>query len=143
VVALLVAAARQAVSTYPDGGVAPLLPPYESALARGLSRRQRRLLEELAPHIAAPPARPPVPEGFHAGLLRAELRAAYLLTGDWLALVDDLASTDASLRRAATSPGGAALVAVLEHPLAGDVARFALTPEAAALRRRLGAAATA
>jgi hypothetical protein len=30
------------------------------------------------------------------------------------------------------------VAAVLDHPFAGDVVRFALTPEATALRRRVG-----
>jgi hypothetical protein len=45
---------------------------------------------------------------------------------------------DPALQRATESPGPNALAAVLEHAFAGDVARFALTTEATALRRRLG-----
>ena len=45
---------------------------------------------------------------------------------------------DPALHRATASAGPNALAAVLGHPFAGDVARYALTPEATALRRRLG-----
>jgi hypothetical protein len=60
------------------------------------------------------------------------------LTGDLLAVIDDLRAADPALLRATERPGRNALEAVLEHPYAGDLCRFALTPEATALRRRLG-----
>jgi hypothetical protein len=72
-------------------------------------------------------------------LARAELRVAYLLTGDLLAAIDELRGLDAAFLRATESPGRQALAAVVEHPFAGDVIRYALTPEATALRRRVGA----
>jgi len=103
-----------------------------------LTRRQRKLLEELAPHIAAPQSRPmPIAEFVHA-LARAELRTAFVVTGDLLAVVDEIRPLDAALHRSMQSNDPQALAAVLEHPFAGDVVRFALTPEATALRRRVG-----
>jgi tetratricopeptide (TPR) repeat protein len=141
--ALLVAAARQVVAGYggqgEGGHVSALVAQYDSALARGLARRQRRLLEELSTHLAAPQSRPMAIDSFIGALVRAELRATFVVTGDLLALIDDLCTTDATVRRATGSPGPQALSAVLEHPLAGDLVRFALTAEATALRRRVGA----
>ena len=142
--ALLIAAARQVVPGY--GGDTldvlseKLVNQYEANVPKALSRKHRRLLEELSPHIASPQGRPLPIEVFIGALARAELRAAYLLTGDLLATVDDVRGIDPMLLRATEQPGRAALGAVLEHPYAGDVARFAISPEAAALKRRLGTA---
>src|SRR5262249_34958578 len=59
--ALLVAAARQVVPGYAADDVdmmqQKLVAPHEAGIARALSRRQKKLLEELAPHIAAPQGR--------------------------------------------------------------------------------------
>jgi hypothetical protein len=77
---------------------------------------------------------------FVAALARGELRTAYVLTGDLLATIDDVRGADAALLRATEQPGRTALQAALEHPYAGDVARFAVTPEAAALKRRMSTA---
>ena len=60
------------------------------------------------------------------------------MTGDVLTMVDEIRPIDQTLHRAAESPGPAALATVLAHTFAGDVVRYALTPEATALRRRLG-----
>ncbi len=140
--ALLVAAARQVVPSYGlddlDVLAAKLVPQYEGAIAKGLSRRQRKLLEELAPHIAPPQARPPSVDTFVTALARAELRAAFVVTGDLLTVVEEIRTMDATLHGESQSPGRQALSAVLDHPFAGDVVRYALTPEATALRRRLG-----
>jgi len=92
----------------------------------------------LAPHIAAPQSRPLPADVFVGALARAELRTAFLLTGDLLAMIEEMRPLDAALHRATEAPGPQALAAVLEHPVAGDIVRFALSPEATALRRRLG-----
>jgi tetratricopeptide (TPR) repeat protein len=140
--ALLVAAARQVVPDYGEDAVdvlaAKLVSQYEGTVARALTRRQRKLLEELAPHIASPQSRPPSVDAFVTALARAELRAAFVVTGDLLTVVEEIRATDATLHGASRAPGRHALSAVLEHPFAGDVVRFALTSEATALRRRLG-----
>jgi thioredoxin-like negative regulator of GroEL len=135
--ALLVAAARQVVKGYGSGDPT-LLAQHEPALTRALSRRQRRLLEDLAPHLAAPGAKPPPAHDFVQALARAELRTAFLVGGDLLALIEEMRPLDAALHAAAESPGTQALATLLEHPLVGDLVRFALTPEATTLRRRLG-----
>ncbi len=140
--ALLVAAARQVVPGYGRDDVdvitSKLVAQYEPGVARGLSRRQRKLLEELAPHIAAPQSRVPPVETFVSALARAELRAAFVVGGDLLAVIDEVRAQDPALRKATVTPSPAALGAALEHTYAGDVARYALTGEATALRRRLG-----
>ncbi len=135
--ALLVAAARQVVKGY--GAADPsLVAQHEAAIGRALSRRQRRLLEDLAPQLAAPNAKPPPADEFVQALVRAELRAAFLLSGDLLAMLEEMRPLDGALHAALESPGTGALTTLLDHPLAGDLVRFALTPEATALRRRLG-----
>jgi hypothetical protein len=53
-------------------------------------------------------------------------------------MVDEMRPLHQTLHRAGESPGPHALAAVLQHPFAGDVVRYALTAEATALRRRLG-----
>jgi cellulose synthase operon protein C len=140
--ALLIAAARQVVPAFGDDFVdvlsKKLVATYEPSVARALSRRQRKTLEELAPHIGAPQGKPLPIENFVSALARAELRAAYLLSGDLLATLDELRALDPALLRATDRPGPGSLAAVLEHPFASDVARYALTPEATGLRRRIG-----
>ncbi|HEX3771510.1 MAG TPA: hypothetical protein VHV30_11615 [Polyangiaceae bacterium] len=135
--ALLVAAARQVVKGYGHADAA-LLAQNEAALTRALSRRQRKLLEELAPHLATANAKPPPADDFVQALTRAEIRAAFLVGGDLLALVEEMRPLDAALNAATESPSTRSLGTLLEHPLTGDLVRFALTGEATALRRRLG-----
>ncbi len=135
--AWLVAAARQVVKGYGTGD-ANLVAQNEAALTKALSRRQRKLLEELTPHLSAPNSKTPPADDFVQALMRAELRAAFLVGGDLLAMLEEMRPLDAALHAAIESPGTGALATLLDHPLAGDLVRFALTPEATALRRRLG-----
>lgn len=139
--ALLVAAARTVVPTFMDdvdATVKPHVAPFEAALSKELSRRQRQALEKLAPAIAAEATRPLADGTLVAALARAELRVAYLLTGDLLATIDELRGLDPAFFEATAAPGTDALAAVLTHPFAGDVARYALSGEASPLRRRVG-----
>ena len=135
--ALLVAAARQVAPRYP-GQDSKTIAHYEASLARALSRRQRKLLDDLIPHLTSPQSRPPGSAEFVEALTRGEVRAAFLVGGDVLSLVDSLAPGEPTLAEAIEVPGASALTAVLGHPLVGDAVRFALTPEATLLRRRLG-----
>jgi Tfp pilus assembly protein PilF len=135
--AFLVAAARQIVKGY-GAADAALVAHYEPAIARALSRRQRKALEELAPHLSAANAPAIAADDFVEALTRAELRAAFLVGGDLLAMFEEMRPLDAALHAATESPGTGALGTLLQHPLAGDLVRFALTSEATALRRRLG-----
>ena len=140
--ALLVAAARQVVPGYAadriDEVTAMIVAQQEPAIVRALARRQRKLLDELAPHIASPQSRPLVIETFRGALARAELRAAFLVTGQLLAVLEEVRGMDPTVNRLVETPSANALAAVLEHPLLGDVTRYALTSEATALRRGLG-----
>ncbi len=137
--ALLIAAARQVVPRYREGHAdAKAVARYEPGLTRSLARRQRKLLEELSPHLSAStPAAPPITD-FLDALVKGEVRAAFLVTGDLLAVYEEMALRDDVVRQALESPGPRSLAALLNHPVAGDIARFALTPEATGQRRRLG-----
>jgi len=138
----LVALARQVVPAYGlDEGDAqtPDVLSYEPLVARNIGRKQRKLLDGLAAHLQMREGRPPDRTTFVRALDQCTARAAYVVSGDLLAVALALALEDASLREALARPGLPALEALLSHPLAGDVARFALTPEATALRQRVGA----
>ncbi len=141
--ALLVAAVRVVMPMYGKDEVdvlsQKLVTQYEPNFTRELSRKQKQALEKLVPVLGSPHGRPIGLEVLIGALARAELRIAYLLTGDVLASIDELRGLDATFLHATESPGRASLGAVLDHPFAGDVVRFALTTEATALRRRVGA----
>jgi tetratricopeptide (TPR) repeat protein len=145
--AILVAAARAIHPSYGQEDIdalsLKLVAQYEPNLAKELSRKQKQALEKLVPQMKARgPGQPGRLVGIDVligALARAELRIAYILTGDVLATIDELRGLDAAFLQATTSPGRGSVAAVLDHPFAGDVVRFALTPEATALRRRVGA----
>ncbi len=137
--AFLVAAARHVAPGYGRSGVDErLVAQYQPAIGRALTRRQKRLLDELAPHLASPDAQSPDIRDLIEAVQRAELRSAFLVTGDFLAIIDEQAALDPDLAEAVEIPSTRALQTVLEHPLVGDVARFALSSDATALRHRLG-----
>ncbi len=139
----LVAVARQVVPAY-GASERDSLPPdaiaYEPLVARAIGRRQKKLLEGLAPHLAAHEGKPPELRGFLRALEQCAARAAYLVSGELTATARAVAKDDLELERALAHPGLAGLTALLAHPLLGDTARFALTPEATALRQRVGSA---
>jgi hypothetical protein len=143
ILAFLVACARQVAPTYGDADLEPpmakLVAQFEPTVAKYIARKQRKNLEEIAQHLAFPQSKPPAVDVLLSAIARAELRAAYVLTGDLLATIDELRGLDSNFLHATETPGKGALGAVLEHPFAGDVVRFALTSEATALRRRVGA----
>ncbi len=143
--ALLVAAGRVVTPTYGHDDVdviaQKLVAQYEPSLAKELSRKQKQALEKLAPMMKAPSTGRLIGIDVLIGALaRAELRIAYVLTGDVLATIDELRGLDPGFLQATESAGRGSVAAVLDHPFAGDVVRFALTPEASALRRRVGSA---
>jgi tetratricopeptide (TPR) repeat protein len=139
--AFLVACARQVHATYTshDGDVLTqkLVSQYEPGIARELHRKQKQALEKCIGTLASGQGKAPAIDVLIGALAKAELRAAYLVTGDVLATIDELRALDPQLMAATDVPGRDALLAVLEHPYAGDVARFALSGEATALRRRV------
>jgi tetratricopeptide (TPR) repeat protein len=140
--ALLVAAARRADPAYGAGALdeatARLADVYEPTVARTLSRSQKRALEDLAPALSQPHSAPPTTEQLALALSRARWRAAFVVTGDLLATLDDASACDAALLEATSPFGRRALRAILTHPLTSDVIGFALSGEATALRRRIG-----
>lgn len=141
--AYLVACARLVVPNFGREEIdvisARLISQYEPLVSKNISRKQKKALEELVPRLTSPDARLIPIEALTGALAHAELRTAYLVTGDLLATIDELRGMDAKFLKATATPGRAALTAVLGHRFAGDVSRFALTPEATALRRRVGA----
>jgi len=140
--AILIAAARTVYASYgtdeADVVLAELIRQVEPTIIKNLSRKHKLALAKLAPYIKSPQGRLVATDVFELALARAEARIAYLLTGDLLATIDELQSFDDALRTGMNSPGTESLRAVLHHPVAGDVVRFALTTGATALRRRVG-----
>jgi tetratricopeptide (TPR) repeat protein len=140
--AMLVAAARAVAPAYGKDDIdvlsLKLIMQYEPNIAKELSRKQRQALEKLVPLMSTPQGRPIGIDVLIGSLAQAELRIAYVLTGDVLATIDELRGLDGAFLQATEAPGRGSVAAVLDHPFAGDVVRFALTPEATALRRRVG-----
>lgn len=140
--AMLIAAARTVQPLYAQNELDALslthVRQYETSLARELSRKQRQALEKLGPQLATPEGKPIAVDVLIGALARAELRIAYLLTGDLLATIDELRGVDAAFFDATEAPGKNSVAAILDHAFASDVVRWALTPEATALRRRVG-----
>jgi hypothetical protein len=141
--AVLCAAARQVIPRYATdlGGAdqEALVGEMTRRVGKAIGRKQKKALSELAPAIAA--TRPPTladAEAFERAVRRAELRAAFVATGDLLATLDAARVLDVDFARATASVGPAALAAVLRHPVAGDLAGFALEPSTTALRWRAG-----
>jgi tetratricopeptide (TPR) repeat protein/tRNA A-37 threonylcarbamoyl transferase component Bud32 len=141
--AVLCGAARQAVPGFSALGCSAeqqdLVDELAQRVARAVGRRQKKALGALAPALAALPGLT-LADGaaFERAVHRAELRTAFVLTGHLLATVDVARARDAELGRTTQNVGLAALRAVLGHPIAGDVVRFALGPTAMALRQRAG-----
>jgi tetratricopeptide (TPR) repeat protein len=130
---LLLAAVRM---IDPQFGVGEITPPREAhvqgfmgPVAKAFGRRQRKLLEEIAPTVSASyDAR-----AFTIGVRRSEYRAAYALSGDLVSAVDYLRRFDREISRSTDEPR-----VLLAHPVTNELIRFALTAEAYAERRRLG-----
>ncbi len=118
--------------------VSKLVPSFEAGVAKHINRKQKKILEELSVHLAAPEGRPLPIDFFLLQLARAEVRAATLLSGEILAAIAEIRSVEPELQRRTQETGRDAFLAFYAHPLAGDVFRFALSPEAIALRRRIG-----
>ena len=74
---------------------------YEPNLVKEISRKQRQALEKLVPAMNGPAGRLVPIDVFIGALARAELRVAFLLTGDLLASIDELrGARSASSRKA-------------------------------------------
>jgi serine/threonine protein kinase len=140
--AVLCGAVRQVLPGYGESADAnqnERLEDFTRRIGRAIGRRQKRALQDLAPALGAtrPPALTDVTT-LERGIARAELRAAFVLTGDLLATLDAARGADPDFGRATSHVGRPALAAVFAHPLARDLIAFALTPATTALRRKLG-----
>jgi hypothetical protein len=123
----------------PNYGAGELTRPREMAaqsllahVQRAIGRRQRKQIEELV--------LPVLPSGFDVrpfslAVRRTEYRAALVLSGDVVAAIDHLRRIEA-----ARIPDEAR--ALLKHPVTSELIRFALQPESASERRRLGTLVT-
>jgi tetratricopeptide (TPR) repeat protein len=143
VLAYLTALARQGSLAYAgdlrDRQISDLVLDYEPRVANAIARRQRKQLQEIGSHLdGARAASVADVEGILLAIAKAEARVAFLLTGDLLATLDEIRAVDTTFARSAPPSDPRALGATLMHPLAGDVARYALTKEATSLRWRLG-----
>lgn len=141
--ATLCAAARQVIAGYAaDAGDVEqqdLVDEMARRVAKAIGRKQKKALQELAPALeSAAVVTPEDARAFELAVARTELRTAFVVTGDLLATLDAARGDDPPLGAASASVGKAALAAVLRHPAAGDVTRFALDPSATALRWRAG-----
>jgi hypothetical protein len=131
---LFLAAIRAVEPTFAGG---ELTPPRESmaqsflpAVQRALGRRQKKLLEEIAPTVTSNyDAR-----AITIGVRRTEYRAAYVLGGDLVGAVDYLRRFDRDIGRSLEDPR-----VLLSHPVTNELLRYALTNESVAERRRVGA----
>ncbi|XXT19917.1 cellulose synthase [Sorangium sp. So ce429] len=130
---LLIAAIRTLDPGFGSGAISParehaaqqMLPGVQ----RAIGRRQRKMLEEIAPSVAVTyDAR-----AFVIGLRRSEYRIGYLLCGDALAAVDYLRRYDRDIARSTEEPR-----LLLQHPVSNELLRYALSAEAFAERRRAG-----
>lgn len=137
--AMLLGIGRQVVGGYEDSQIRDLVDDAARRIGRAVGRGQKKALTALATSLAGrrPPTATEVQE-FERAVACAELRAAFVLTGDLLATLDAVRAGDHELAAATTSVGHGALAATLGHRLAGDVTRFAIAPATTALRWRAG-----
>jgi Tfp pilus assembly protein PilF len=109
-----------------DGSHTNLVAEYERAIDKHIARRQRK---QLAPLAGALDAIGRITladvEAVVLGALRAEVRLAFIATGDLLATLDVVRFGDPDLARALASNDTRALASALAHPVAGDLIRFA------------------
>jgi hypothetical protein len=139
--ALLTAAARLVAPRYgdEDGALVERAGDYAKPLAKGISRKHKKALSTYEAELGVAPApKQSEIDAMIRAVARAELRVAFLLTGDLLATFDDLRAADGDYARATQARGSVGLAATLRHPLAGDTVRFALSDVATGLRRELG-----
>jgi tetratricopeptide (TPR) repeat protein/tRNA A-37 threonylcarbamoyl transferase component Bud32 len=141
--AVLCGAARQVVAGYAseigNDDQAELIDEYARRVGKAIGRRQKKALADLAPALASAPVVTLADvAAFERGVAQVELRVAFVMTGDLMSTLDALRIVDADLARATTQVGIPALRATLAHPLAGDLARFALAQSTSALRWRAG-----
>ena len=130
---LLMATMRTVEPQFGSGEISPsrehAAQGFAAAVQKAIGRRQRKLLEEIAPTVS------PIYDAraFTIGVRRSEYRVAYILSGELLSAIDYLRRFDREIGRSAESPR-----VLLKHPVTNELLRFALTAEAYAERRRIG-----
>jgi serine/threonine protein kinase len=139
--ALLCAAARQVLPGYGsdtgDAAAQERIEEFTRRVGRAIGRRQKKALQELAPALGATrPLTLADVEGLERGIARAELRAAFVVTGDLLATLDAARASEPDLARTTGQVGRLALAAALTHPIVRDVVAFAFAPTTTLLRRK-------
>jgi hypothetical protein len=130
---LLIAAMRCVLPQFGAGEIAPSREHHAQSLApgvqRAIGRKQRRLLEDLAPSMTAN-------YDFRTisiAVRRSEYRTAYVLSGNLVGAIDYLRLFDNDIARSAENPR-----LLLQHPVTNELIRFALSTESYAERRRIG-----
>jgi tetratricopeptide (TPR) repeat protein len=103
---------------------------FLAAVQKAIGRRQRKLIEELLPTVTLGHDMRAVT----IGVRRSEYRIAYVLAGDLIAGIDYLRRFDRDIGRSAEDPR-----VLLTHPVTNEMLRYALSAEAVAERRRVGA----
>jgi hypothetical protein len=130
---LLVASIRAVDPTFGSGELTAardtMAQSFVAAVSRAIGRRQRKLLEEIAPTAVAGYD----PRSFSIGIRRSEYRIAYVLGGDLVSAVDYLRRFDREIARSGDEPR-----VLLQHPVTNEMLRYALTAEAYGERRRCG-----
>jgi tetratricopeptide (TPR) repeat protein len=113
------------VSPARDAMASSFLPGVQKAIGR----RQRKLLEEIAPALtSAWDAR-----AIAIGVRRSEYRVAYVLGGDLIAALDYLRRFDREIGRSTEDPR-----VLLQHPVTNELLRYALSAESVNERRKVG-----
>jgi len=140
--AVLVAAARTVAprfaTTPNDRALESLVSEYSKPVAKAIGRAHKKALSALESRLEHGTCSREDVVQLVQRVGQAELRVAFVLTGDLVATLDDLRASDADYARAAQVPGPSALAATLRHPLAGEAIRFALSETATELRRAAG-----
>ncbi|HVY47322.1 MAG TPA: cellulose synthase, partial [Minicystis sp.] len=130
---LLVASLRAVDPTFGSGELTAardtMAQSFVAHVQRAIGRRQRKLLEEIAPTAIAGYD----PRAFSIGIRRSEYRIAYVLGGDLVSAVDYLRRFDREIARSGDEPR-----VLLQHPVTNEMLRYALTAEAFGERRRVG-----
>lgn len=131
--AILMSAIR---SILPQWGLGELNPGREHALSnihaamqRAIGRRQRKVIEDLAPTLSASVDT----RTFFVAVRRSEYRSAYVLSGDAYAAIETMRRADPELARS-----GDNIRALLQYPVSCEMIRYALSADAYGERRRVG-----
>jgi tetratricopeptide (TPR) repeat protein len=131
---LLLASVRAVEPSFGSGELTPardsMAQSFVAAVQRAIGRRQKKLLEDIAPSATTQYD----PRTFSIGVRRSEYRIAYVLSGDLVSAIDYLRRFDREIARSGEEPR-----VLLQHPVTNEMLRYALTADSYAERRRVGA----